>query len=315
MRRWDGLEGVPADQGRSVVAVGVFDGVHRGHRAIVESAAEHGRELGLPVVVVTFDPHPRAVLRGTVPPVLTSVERRVELLGEYGADAVLVLPFTKELSVLSAEEFVQRVFVDRLRAAAVVVGEDFRFGHRATGNLGTLAASGEEHDFTVEGVRLVADGETITSTRVRGLLAEGEVARAAVLLGRPHRVEGEVVHGAARGRELLGFPTANMDLAPHTAVPGDGVYAGWLHRMEPGPDEEPYWPAAISVGTNPTFDGAERTVEAYALDRDDLDLYGVRMSVDFTERIRGQVRFDSIDELVDTMRRDVGRCRELLSQG
>ena len=315
VRRWDGLEGVPAEWGRSVVAIGVFDGVHRGHRAIVETAAEHGRDLGLPAVVVTFDPHPQAVLRGTVPPVLTSVDRRVEILGEYGADAVVVLPFTKELSVLSAEEFVQRVLVDRLRASAVVVGEDFRFGHRATGDLGTLATLGEKYDFTADGVRLVADGETITSTRVRSLLAEGAVARAAALLGRPHRVEGEIVHGAARGRELLGFPTANMDLAPHTAVPEDGVYAGWLHRVEPGPGEESWWPAAISVGTNPTFDGAERTVEAYALDRDDLDLYGVRMSVDFTERIRGQERFDSIDELVVAMRRDVDRCRELLSRG
>src|SRR5699024_7249762 len=136
-----------------------------------------------------------------------------------------------------------------------------------------------------------------------------------VLLGRPHRVEGEIVHGAARGRELLGFPTANMDLAPHTAVPEDGVYAGWLHRVEPGPGEESWWPAAISVGANPTFDGAERTGEADALDRDDLDLYGVRMSVDFTERIRGQERFDSIDELVVAMRHDVDRCRELLSRG
>src|SRR5699024_10993692 len=146
VRRWDGLEGVPAEWGRSVVAIGVFDGVHRGHRAIVETAAEHGRDLGLPAVVVTFDPHPQAVLRGTVPPVLTSVDRRVEILGEYGADAVVVLPFTKELSVLSAEEFVQRVLVDRLRASAVVVGEDFRFGHRATGDLGTLATLGEKYD-------------------------------------------------------------------------------------------------------------------------------------------------------------------------
>lgn len=313
MRRWDGLEGVPAGWGRSVVAVGVFDGVHRGHRAIVETAVGYGRDLGLPVVVVTFDPHPERVLRGTVPPVLTSVERRVELLGEYGADAVVVLPFTKELSTLSAEEFVQRVLVDRLHASAVVVGEDFRFGHRAAGDVGTLAALGDKYDFTADGVRLVADGETITSTHVRGLLAEGSVARAAVLLGRPHRVEGEIVHGAARGRELLGFPTANMDLEPHTAVPGDGVYAGLLHRVEPAPGQESRWPAAISVGSNPTFDGTERTVEAYALDRDDLDLYGVRMSVDFTERIRGQKRFDSIDALVATMRRDVDRCREVLS--
>ncbi|WP_435112854.1 bifunctional riboflavin kinase/FAD synthetase [Nocardiopsis synnemataformans] len=315
MRRWDGLEGVPSGWGRSVVAVGVFDGVHRGHQAILESAVGHGRELGLPVAVVTFDPHPQTVLRGTTPPVLTPLERRVELLAGYGADAVCVLPFTKDLSSLTPEEFVQRVLVDRLHAAAVVVGEDFRFGHRATGDVAALATLGAEYGFTADGVALVADGDTITSTRVRGLLAEGDVAGAAELLGRPHRVGGEVVHGAARGRELLGFPTANMDLLPDTAVPGDGVYAGWLHRSEPAPGQESRWPAAISVGSNPTFDGAERTVEAYALDRDDLDLYGLRMTVDFTVHIRGQERFDSIDELIVAMRRDVDRCREVLRAG
>ncbi|GAA1436738.1 bifunctional riboflavin kinase/FAD synthetase [Nocardiopsis tropica] len=312
MRRWDGLEGIPSGQGRSVVAVGVFDGVHRGHRAILEAAVGRGRDLGLPVVVVTFDPHPRAVLTGTAPPVLTPLERRVELLGEYGADAVCVLGFTKDLSSLAPEEFVRRVLVDRLHAAAVVVGEDFRFGHRAAGDVAALAGLGAGFGFTAYGVALVADGEAITSTRVRALLAEGAVAEAAGLLGRPHRVEGEIVHGAARGRELLGFPTANMDLLPGTAVPGDGVYAGWLSRVTPVAGHETRWPAAISVGTNPTFDGAERTVESYALDRDDLELYGVRMTVDFTARIRGQERFDSIEELIVAMRRDVDRCREVL---
>ncbi|MFD6951534.1 bifunctional riboflavin kinase/FMN adenylyltransferase [Nocardiopsis sp. TSRI0078] len=315
MRRWDGLEGVPSGWGRSVVAVGVFDGVHRGHQAILETAVGHGRELGLPVVVVTFDPHPEAVLRGTTPPVLTPLERRLALLGDHGAEAVCVLSFSKDLSSLTPEEFVQRVLVDRLHASAVVVGEDFRFGHRAAGDVAALAGLGAEYGFTADGVALVADGDTITSTRVRGLLAEGSVAEAAELLGRPHRVEGEVVHGAARGRELLGFPTANMDLLPDTAVPGDGVYAGWLNRTVPVTGEEARWPAAISVGTNPTFDGAERTVEAYALDRDDLDLYGLRMSVDFTVRIRGQERFESIDELIVAMHRDVDRCREVLGAG
>ncbi|WP_159945131.1 MULTISPECIES: bifunctional riboflavin kinase/FAD synthetase [unclassified Nocardiopsis] len=315
MRRWDGLEGVPSGWGRSVVAVGVFDGVHRGHQAILETAAGHGRELGLPVVVVTFDPHPESVLRGTAPPVLTPLDRRVELLGAHGAEAVCVLPFTKDLSALTPEEFVRRVLVERLHASAVVVGEDFRFGHRAAGDVAALLGLGAEYGFTADGVALVADGDTITSTRVRGLLAGGAVAQAAELLGRPHRVEGEVVHGAARGRELLGFPTANMDLPPDTAVPGDGVYAGWLNRAVPLAGSESRWPAAISVGTNPTFDGAERTVEAYALDRDDLDLYGLRMSVDFTTRIRGQERFESIDELIVAMRRDVDRCREVLGAG
>ncbi|GHC75218.1 riboflavin biosynthesis protein [Nocardiopsis terrae] len=313
MRRWDGLEDIPSDWGRSVVAVGVFDGVHRGHQAILASARAHGRELGLPVVVVTFDPHPQRVLRGVTPPVLTPVGRRVELMEPFGVDAVCVLPFSEELSSLSAEGFVQRVLVDRLAAAAVVVGEDFRFGHRAAGNVAVLAELGERYDFTADGVRLVAEGETITSTRIRSLLDEGDVAAAADLLGRPHRVSGRIVHGAARGRELLGFPTANADLPPDTAVPGDGVYAGWLSRLEPVGGQEGRWPAAVSVGTNPTFNGAERTVEAYALDRDDLELYGLRMAVDFTARIRGQERFDSIDELIVAMHRDVDRCRDVLA--
>ncbi|OLT29420.1 riboflavin biosynthesis protein RibF [Nocardiopsis sp. CNR-923] len=313
MGRWDGLGDVPPGWGRSVVAIGVFDGVHRGHQAIIATAVRRARELGLPVVVVTFDPHPEAVLRGVTPPVLTPLDRRVELLEDHGADEVCVLPFTQGLSALSAQEFVQSVLVDRLRAAAVVVGEDFRFGHRAAGDVAALTELGHKHDFTADGVRLVADGDTITSTRVRALLAEGAVAPAAVLLGRPHRVEGEVVHGAARGRELLGFPTANMDLTPYAAVPGDGVYAGWLSHVAPVAGRESRWPAAISVGTNPTFDGAERTVEAYALDRDDLELYGAHMAVEFTEHIRGQERFDRLDDLIVAMRRDVDRCREILS--
>lgn len=313
MRRWDGLGDIPTDQGRSVVAIGVFDGVHRGHRALLATAVEHGRRLGLPVVVVTFDPHPERVLRGHTPPVLTSIDRRVGLLDDLGADAVCVLPFTKELSSLSPEDFVQRVLIDRLGAAAVVVGEDFRFGHRAAGNVAVLAELGERFDFVVDGVRLVAEGETITSTRIRALLERGDVSTAAELLGRPHQVGGEIVHGAARGRELLGFPTANLDLDPDTAVPGDGVYAGWLGRREAGPGHESRWPAAISVGTNPTFDGTERTVEAYALDRDDLELYGVDMTVDFVARIRGQERFEDLDDLIVAMRRDVDRCRDVLA--
>ncbi|MBE3000901.1 bifunctional riboflavin kinase/FAD synthetase [Nocardiopsis sp. HNM0947] len=314
MRRWDGLEGIPSGWGRSVVAVGVFDGVHRGHRAIVGTAAERGRDLGLPVVAVTFEPHPQAVLRGTGPSVLTPVDRRVELLGRAGADAVVVLPFTKELAALTPEEFARHVLVDHLHAAAVVVGEDFRFGHRAAGTVAALEDLGAAHGFTAHGVPLVADdGGPVTSTRVRGLLAEGDVAGAAELLGRPHRVQGHVVHGAARGRELLGFPTANMDLAPGTAVPDDGVYAGWMARLDAAEGEEARWPAAISVGTNPTFDGAERTVEAYALDRDDLELYGVPMAVDFTVHIRGQERFGSVDELIVAMNRDVDRCRKVLA--
>lgn len=314
MRAWHGLEEVPHDWGASVVTIGVFDGVHRGHQTIMRTAVDRARSLGLPVVVVTFEPHPEAVVRGGPPPgVLTPGPRKAELLAECGADAVCVLPFTTELSRLSAEDFVRRVLVEGLGAAAVVVGEDFRFGHRAGGSVETLRTLGEKYDFAVEGLELVAGADTVTSTRVRACLEAGDVEGAQVELGRPHRVEGVVVHGAARGRELLGFPTANLDCPPETAVPADGVYAGRMLLSGPaaGAEAETAWPAAISVGTNPTFEGGQRTVEGYALDRDDLALYGRPMAMEFTHRIRGQLRFANVAELIEAMGRDVERAREL----
>ncbi|GAA2738529.1 bifunctional riboflavin kinase/FAD synthetase [Actinocorallia aurantiaca] len=310
MRRWYGLDEVPRDWGRSVVTIGVFDGVHRGHQKVIGRAAELAAELGLPCVVVTFDPHPDEVVRpGSHPPLLSSGVRRPELLAEVGADAIMVLPFTLELSRMGPDEFVQSILVDRLHAARVIVGEDFRFGHRAKGDIALLRELGEKYDFLAEGVPLVADGDTISSTAIRARLAEGAVEEAAHLLGRPHRVEGIVVRGHQRGR-ALGFPTANVESLPHTAVPADGVYAGYLVcDSERYPDQ--CWPAAISVGTNPTFEAVVRTVEAYALDRDDLDLYGEHVSVDFVSRIRGMVKFESIEDLIAEMRRDVERAREV----
>ncbi|MFC3999417.1 bifunctional riboflavin kinase/FAD synthetase [Nocardiopsis sediminis] len=314
MRRWDGLEGIPRNPGRSVVTIGVFDGVHRGHQGVLRAAVARARAADLPVVAVTFEPHPDSVVRGRpAPAVLTPLDRRVALLGANGADAVCVLPFTEELSRLPAAEFVRQVLVERLNAAAVVVGAGFRFGHRASGDLHELEVLGEKYDFAVEGVPPVADdGTAITSTRIRALIAGGDVGAAAAALGRPHRVGGVIVHGAARGRELLGFPTANLDHPPASAIPADGVYAGWLLHAEPAPGTERYWPAAISVGTNPTFEGSPRTVEAYALDRDDLDLYDAPMAIDFVHRIRAQERFDGIDELIAAMARDVRRAAELM---
>jgi riboflavin kinase/FMN adenylyltransferase len=310
VRRWHGLDEVPPGWGRSVVTIGVFDGVHRGHQRVVARAAELARELGLRSVAITFDPHPDEVVRpGTHPPFLCSTKRRAELLSELGTDAVIVLPFTLQLSQMGPDEFVQSVLVDKLHAARVVVGEDFRFGHKAKGDVPLLRELGEKYDFTAEGVPLVANGETISSTSIREMLATGDVVAAANSLGRPHRVEGVVVRGHQRGR-ALGFPTANLESQPHTAIPADGVYGGWLVC-----DSDRYpgarWPAAISIGTNPTFDGEERTVEAYALDRDDLDLYGEHVGVDFAERIRDTLRFDSIEALIEEMRRDVERAREI----
>jgi riboflavin kinase/FMN adenylyltransferase len=310
--RWQGLDEVPAGWGDSVVTIGEFDGVHCGHQSIVARAARLGRERGLPVVVVTFDPHPDEVIRpGSHPPILSSARRRAELLAGLGVDAVCVLPFTLEFSRLDPDEFVRAVLVERLHAAAVVVGEDFRFGHKAAGDVQLIAKLGEKYEYTTEGLPLLdRDGVTISSTAVRELLAAGDVAGAAKLLGRPHRVEGIVVRGHQRGRQL-GFPTANVESPPHTAIPADGVYAGWLAILDELGQETRRWPAAISIGTNPTFDGTVQTVEAYALAPHDLDLYGVHAAIDFGARLRGTLRFDSIEALVDQMHLDVAQTREL----
>lgn len=312
MQSWHGLDDVPENWGRSVVTIGVFDGVHLGHQRMVAQAVDMARDLKIPSVVITFDPHPDEVVRpGSHPPLLTTPQRRTELLAALGVDAVCVLPFTLEFSRMSPDEFVQTALVDRLHAAGVVVGENFRFGHKAAGDVETLRTLGEKYDFAVAGVPLVSSGVTISSTMIRERLAAGDVAGAAAALGRPHRVEGVVVRGHQRGR-ALGFPTANVEPPPHTAIPADGVYAGWLQcTRAPSPYEGERWPAAISIGTNPTFDGVERTVEAYALDRDDLDLYGAHVGVDFAERLRDTLRFDSIEELIEQMHRDVARAREL----
>jgi riboflavin kinase / FMN adenylyltransferase len=310
--RWYGLDEVPAGWGRCVVTIGKFDGVHRGHQRIVERAAQAGKERGLPVVVITFDPLPDEVVRpGSHPPFLCSARRRAELLSGLGADAVFVLPFTLKFSRLDPDEFVRTVLVERLHAAMVVVGEDFRYGHKAAGDVALLANLGEKYDFSVEGMPLlIADGATISSTSIRHMLDDGDVEAAAKALGRPHRVEGIVVRGHQRGR-ALGFPTANLETPPHTAIPADGIYAGWLASLDDDGRETGRWPAAVSIGTNPTFGEGERTVEAYALDRTDLDLYGVHAAIDFTARLRGTLRFDSVNALVQQMRRDVEQAREL----
>ncbi|MEU0102559.1 bifunctional riboflavin kinase/FAD synthetase [Streptomyces sp. NPDC006267] len=310
MQRWRGLEDIPQDWGRSVVTIGSYDGVHRGHQLIIGRAVERARELGIPSVVVTFDPHPSEVVRpGSHPPLLAPHHRRAELMAELGVDALLILPFTTEFSRLSPAEFIAKVLVDRLHAKAVIEGPNFRFGHKAAGNVAFLTELGATYDYTVEVIDLYVTGEAgggqpFSSTLTRRLIAEGDVAGAAEVLGRPHRVEGIVVRGAQRGREL-GFPTANVETLPHTAIPADGVYAGWLEV-----DGESM-PAAISVGTNPQFDGTERTVEAYAIDRVDLDLYGLHVAVDFLAYVRGMLKFDSIDDLLVAMAADVKRSGEL----
>lgn len=304
---------------QTVVVIGNFDGVHPGHLAVLAEARRRG--AGLPLVVVTFWPHPVSVLRPAAGPMLlTRLDERVELLRRGGADQVDVVEFTHELAAWTPAEFVERVLIP-LHPRVVVVGENFRFGQRASGNVETLAQLGAGR-FEVEALSLVRyrDEETC-STLIRDALAQGDVAHAAEHLGRPFRFSGVVAHGDHRGREL-GFPTANLPVPADLACPADGVYAGWVTRLdgrdgvgEPLPEgaEPARWPAAISVGTNPTFDGVERRVESYVLDRDDLELYDAPIAVDFIARIRGQVRFEGIDALIVQMNDDVACTRELLS--
>ncbi len=307
VQRWRGLEAVPTGWGRSVVTVGVFDGVHRGHQRLISRAVERGRERGLPAVVVTFDPHPAELIRpGTHPARLTSLRRRADLVEQLGVEAFCVLPFTAELLRTEPAEFAHGILVERLHAADVVVGHNFTFGHRAAGDVAMLARLGERFGFGVEGLDLTGDdGVTFSSTYIRACIDAGDVAAAAVALGRPHRIEGVVVHGERRGRDL-GFPTANLATSPHTALPADGVYAG---RFAIG---ERLLPTAISVGTNPTFSGRVRTVEAYVLDVSE-DFYGHEVALDLVARVRGQERYDDLDALVTQMIRDVESVRELLA--
>ncbi|HEY1134663.1 MAG TPA: bifunctional riboflavin kinase/FAD synthetase [Nocardioides sp.] len=311
MTTWRSWTEVPADLGRTVAVIGNFDGVHLGHQHVVRRAREVAAELGVDdVVVVTFDPHPIAVLRPEHAPLaLTTIDERLALLFAAGVDHALVVPFDRSVASWTPEQFVQRVLVDSLRVKGVVVGANFRFGARAAGDVATLRSEGEGHDFVVEGIALDGGPQVWSSTYVRTCLAAGDVEGAAEALGRPFAVRGTVVQGDQRGREL-GYPTANVPTSGLVAAPADGVYAGRLRRLDTGEE----LPAAISVGTNPTFAGErERRVESYVLDRDDLELYGVEVEVSFVAHLRGMVRFDGVDALVDQMADDVRRARELLA--
>jgi riboflavin kinase/FMN adenylyltransferase len=291
---------------KSVVPIGIFDGVHRGHQLVLARAVEAARERDARVVVITFDPHPVAVLRpDAMPLMLTTIERRIALLKQYGADSVVALEFTEELSKQTADEFVEQTLVERLNAVRIVVGANFRFGHRASGDVALLRKFGLE----VDDVPLLRDGEVLSSSHIRDLVADGDVAAASQALGRLHLVEGPVVRGDARGHEL-GYPTANLAVDPGIAIPKDGVYAGYLVRKS-GEKLK----AAISVGTNPTFNGETRRVEAYVIDEGhELELYDEHVIVEFAARLRGMERFDTVDALVAQMARDVARTRDELRE-
>lgn len=308
VERWRGLSSVPPDWGRCVVTIGVFDGVHRGHQVIIGRAVARAREANQPALLLTFDPHPSEVVRpGSHPPVLTGTSRKAELVGELGVDVLCVLPFTLDFSRLTPAEFVHEVLVEHLHASAVVVGENFRFGAKAAGDVAELTRLGQSFGFATEGVGLVGDdGTRLSSTAVRALVAAGEVVAAAEALGRPHRVSGIVVRGDGRGRRI-GYPTANLQPIPHAAIPADGIYAGRLVRSS-----GQALPTAISVGTNPTFAGTERRVEGYVLDFSG-DLYGEPVAVDFLHRLRGQIRYPALEPLLAQMARDVAETRRLLA--
>lgn len=328
MHRWTDLAQVPVGFGPSVVTLGNFDGVHRGHRSVLTRMVTDARAVGARAVAVTFSPHPAQVHHPqTAPPLLTGVADRLLLLERTGLDAVLLLTYTLDFARQSPEEFVSRYLVHGLAARTVVVGRDVRFGWGNTGDRTTMTDLGARFGFEVAVIEdLAAEPEPAgpserdpvhrrwSSTWVRELLTEGRVADAATVLGRPHRVRGVVVHGDARGREL-GFPTANLASDAAGMVPADGVYAGWLRRLDlPVGAADALLPAAISVGTNPTFAGVARRVEAYVLDRTDLDLYGAEVALEFIDRLRPTLRFDSAAELVATMGADVDRARALLAE-
>jgi riboflavin kinase / FMN adenylyltransferase len=317
VQSWSDLTDVPADLGRSVVAIGVFDGVHMGHRVIISRAVGAARQSGLPAVLLTFEPHPAEVVRPEEAPLrLTSLADKAALVADLEIDAMLVLAFTPELSHLEPEDFIREVLRDTLHAQTVVVGDNFRFGRRAAGDVGVLRALGPSYGYGVDAVGLVeVEGRTVSSSEIRSYIARGDVEDAAILLGRLPSVTGPVVRGDARGREL-GYPTANLALEPRTAVPADGVYAGWLVRHDP----EVRSAAAISVGTNPTFEGVARRVEAFVIgatvqpgEVGYLDLYDEVVRVEFAHRLRAMVRFETIEDLVGQMARDVVEASALLA--
>ena len=316
-----GLDEVPEGFGQpdgTVVTIGVFDGVHRGHQLLIGRAVDEARRLGVPSVVMTFDPHPVAVFApDRAPNALLSLEERARLIASLGVDYLLVVDFREELAGDSPEEYVTGTLLGRLNARHVVVGENFTFGRDAAGTAATMAELGRDLCFDVTIVGLLDDGGVrICSTAIRQGLAEGNIDVARDYMGRPFAVTAEIERGAGRGGRELGYPTTNQYVEDVTALPADGVYAGWLTVLGEEPiegDMEPgiRYPAAISVGTNPTFGDARRSVESFILDRD-ADLYGRTARVEFVGKVRDMVKFDSVDELLEHMARDVARTREIL---
>jgi riboflavin kinase/FMN adenylyltransferase len=300
-----GLQSLPLDVGPTAVTVGFFDGVHRGHQAVLGRTVQVGRERGLPPVAITFDRHPREVLTpGKEPPLLTTLDRKASLIAAVGIEDLVVLEFNEAFARWPPEDFVERVLVAGLHMAHAVIGSNFTFGHKASGNLTLLAEWGPAHGFYVEGVSLFqVGGRTVSSSSIREALAAGDLVWPTEALGRRFVVDGRVVPGAGRGATTLGFPTANLHVPPRMLIPGGGVYAGKAHVR----GEE--YVAAINVGTNPTFGEEPLHVEAHLLDFQGGDLTGVPLAVEFWERLRDEVRFNSAEELARRIAEDVARTR------
>ena len=304
MQQWRGPADAHDGLGRCVVTIGMFDGVHLGHQRIFSRIQQETSGLGLRVVLVRPGSHP---------PVLCSARHQSQLLTEQGVDAVWTVPFTPGLSLLGPDEFVHRVLVNRLHASHVVVGKNFRFGQNAAGDLALLERLGDKYGFKAVGVPLVARaGTPVSTTGIRAKLAKGDVLGAARDLGRPHGVEGAAVRCYQRG-SLLDFPMADVDTLPNTAIPAEGVYAGWLARIDPaGGAEADRCQAVLSIGEGPATDKGRRVMQAYVLDRDNLDVCGEDVAVEFIVRLRPPMLFPSIDRLVKQIRKDAADARQLL---
>lgn len=304
----------PSLEQGSVVTVGEYDGVHRGHRTVIAEMHRMAAERGCATAVVTFDRHPATVVRpDSAPLLLCDLDTKLELLAETGVDYTLVVEFTPEQAQVRAETFARQILVDSLQAKVIVVGADFHFGKDRRGDVETLKAVGEECGYQVIGLPLVkqitGEGEVISSTSIRMALDDGDVEKAHRLLGRPFEVRGIVTPGDRRGR-TIGFPTANLPTTPDLQVPSDGVYAGWYQR----PDGTQY-PAAVNIGKRPTFyDFAERSlIEAHLIGFRG-DLYGEQAKVRFVRRLRGERRFEDVDQLVAQLGKDVVNAAQCLSE-
>lgn len=293
-----------------VAIIGVFDGVHRGHQAVIAQARALAGDGE--VVAITFDPHPRRVLDPEFAPLLlATLDERIDALKDSGVDDVVVVDFNAELSQVTPREFAETYIAAQARATDVVVGENFRFGRGAAGDVSTLASLGTELGFDVHVLDLRGDEHRYSSSRTRKALADGDLSQVALVLGRPFTYRGVVVHGDHRGR-TLGVPTANIVVGNDRAAPADGVYAGWVRVLE---GSCPRMPAAISVGQNPQYGGLERRIEAHVVDRDDLDLYGQGIEVGFTHRLRAQEVFDTEAAFIEQMQADIAASRSAAKVG